>query len=113
MEFYVDPAAADSIGRILLCDVHAVSWLWDDAASRPLVPLDVTAVSHSLVVDASLSCGLSCCPDPLSCGMSDNIRDEECRNVHCHPVWHVAHFPTRGMSLFSALGSALKSVSCE
>ena len=80
-EFYVDPTVDDSIARAFLCDVHAVSRMWDGALFRAMVPWDVTAVSHSLDVVASLGCGLSCCPGPLSCGMSGNITDVECRSV--------------------------------
>jgi hypothetical protein len=58
-EFYVDPPVVDSIAGGFLCDVHAVSRLWNGAVFRAIVPWDVTAVSHSLGVVASLSCGLS------------------------------------------------------
>jgi len=108
-EFYVDPTVDDSTARAFLCDVHAVSRLWDGALFRAMVPWDVTAVSHSLDVVASLGCGLSCCPGSFlwdvrqyrGCGVSQCSRAIRCGMSLTSPA--------RGMSPFATSWSGLKS----
>jgi len=94
-EFYVDPPVDGSIAHAFLCDVHAVSRLWNDAVFRAMVPWDVTAVSHSLDVVASLGCGLSCCPGLFLVGCPAIPRMWSVAVFEGHSVWDVADFSRR------------------